>query len=97
MSPGQRSRLSVPGMDWKPDIPRWRQVYALLEDRIDDGTYPPGGRLPSVHEIIQETGISRVTATRVLKELRAAGLAYMEPGIGTFVSRLPEAPTSAGR
>lgn len=85
-------------MDWKPDIPRWRQVYTLLEDRIDNGTYPPGGRLPSVHEIIQETGISRVTATRVLKELRAAGLAYMEPGIGTFVSRLPEAPaTSAGQ
>jgi DNA-binding FadR family transcriptional regulator len=29
----------------------------------------------------------------VLKELRDAGLAYMEPGIGTFVSRLPEPPT----
>lgn len=90
MSPRRRSGPSVRRMDWTPDIPRWRQVYALLEERIDDGTYPPGTRLPSVHEIIQETGISRVTATRVLRELRGAGLAYMEPGIGTFVARLPE-------
>jgi GntR family transcriptional regulator len=97
MSPRRRGGPSVPGMEWTPEIPRWRQVYVLLENRIDDGTYPPGTRLPSVHEIIQETGISRVTATRVLKELRSAGLAYMEPGIGTFVSRLPEPPTSSGR
>ncbi len=92
MSPRRRSGPSVPGMDWTPDIPRWRQVYALLEERIDDGTYPPGTRLPSVHEIVLETGISRVTATRVLRELRNAGLAYMEPGIGAFVARLPEPP-----
>lgn len=52
--------------------------------------YPPETRLPSIHELVEETGISPVTAGRVLRELRAAGLAYMEPGIGTFVSRLPE-------
>lgn len=92
MSLRRRSIPSVQRMEWAPEIPRWRQVYALLEERIDDGTYPPGERLPSVHDIIEETGISRVTATRVLRELRAAGLAYMEPGIGTFVTRLPEPP-----
>ncbi|WP_406730868.1 GntR family transcriptional regulator [Streptomyces sp. NBC_01794] len=79
-------------MEWVPEIPRWRQVYALIEERIADGTYPPGGRLPSALDLEQETGISHVTAKRVLKELRDAGLAYMEPGIGTFVSRLPEKP-----
>ncbi|MER6191758.1 MULTISPECIES: winged helix-turn-helix domain-containing protein [Streptomyces] len=80
-------------MDWKPEIPRWRQVYALLEERIDNGTYPPGTRLPSALDLQEETGVSPVTARRVLRELRTAGLAYMEPGIGTFVTRLPEAPT----
>ncbi len=76
-------------MEWKPDIPRWQQVYALLEERIDSGEYPPGERLPSALALVEEVGISPVTARRVLKELRDAGLAYMEPGIGTFVTRLP--------
>lgn len=79
-------------MDWKPEIPRWKQVYDLLEERIDSGVYPPGERLPSALDIQAETGISPVTARRVLRELREAGLAYMEPGIGTFVSRLPDRP-----
>ncbi|HEY9372590.1 winged helix-turn-helix domain-containing protein [Streptomyces sp.] len=79
-------------MEWQPEIPRWRQVYALLEERIDSGVYQPGERLPSALAIVEETGISPVTARRVLKELREAGLAYMEPGIGTFVARLPDRP-----
>ncbi len=69
-------------------------MYAVLEERIADGTYPPGERLPSVVDICGEFGISQMTARRVLTELRSAGLAYMEPGIGTFVSELPEAPSS---
>lgn len=72
-------------------------MYGLLEERIDSGMYPPESRLPSILELCEETGISPVTARRVLRELRAAGLAYMEPGIGTFVSRLPEPPTSVGQ
>ena len=79
-------------MDWQPDIPRWRQVYAAMEQRIADGVYPPGERLPGILEIASEWGICEVTARRVLRELRAAGLAYMEPGIGTYVSKLPQPP-----
>ncbi|MFJ2676422.1 winged helix-turn-helix domain-containing protein [Streptomyces sp. NPDC087525] len=81
-------------MEWQPEIPRWRQVYAVLEERIDSGTYEPGARLPSALDLAAEVGISPVTARRVLQELRSAGLAYMEPGIGTFVSRLPEPPVT---
>lgn len=80
-------------MEWKPDVPRWRQVYAVLEERIASGVYPPGERLPSALVLASEMGISPVTARRVLQELRAAGLAYMEPGIGTSVTRLPERDT----
>ncbi|MCX5137558.1 winged helix-turn-helix domain-containing protein [Streptomyces sp. NBC_00340] len=79
-------------MKWEPEIPRWRQVYAVMSDRILDGTYEPGGRLPSGMDICDEFGISPVTAKRVLKELRASGLAEMQPGIGTFVTDLPQPP-----
>lgn len=77
-------------MRWEPEIPRWRQVYAVMAERIVDGTYPPGGRLPSGMAICDEFGISQVTAKRVLTELRKAGLAEMQPGIGTFVTELPQ-------
>lgn len=80
-------------MKWEPEIPRWRQVYAVMAERIADGTYPPGGRLPSGMAICDEFGISQVTAKRVLTELRKAGLAEMQPGIGTFVTELPQPPT----
>lgn len=65
-----------------------------MSDRILDGTYEPGGRLPSGLAICDEFGISPVTAKRVLKELREAGLAEMQPGIGTFVTELPKPPGS---
>ncbi|WP_432044142.1 GntR family transcriptional regulator [Streptomyces cadmiisoli] len=77
-------------MDWKPDIPRWKQVYAVIEQRIADGVYPPGSQLPGVLAIQSEFGIAQMTARRVLTELREAGLAQMQPGIGTFVTELPK-------
>ncbi|MDX3073595.1 winged helix-turn-helix domain-containing protein [Streptomyces sp. MI02-7b] len=77
-------------MDWKPEIPRWRQVYEAMEERIANGTYPPGSRLPGMLDIAAEWGIGAVTARRVLQELRAAGLAVMHPGLGTFVTELPK-------
>lgn len=84
-------------MEWEPDVPRWRQVYAVIEERILDGTYGPGDQLPGVLAIQAEFGIAQMTARRVLTELRAAGLAQMQPGIGTFVTRLPERPDGGGR
>ncbi|MEV6546439.1 winged helix-turn-helix domain-containing protein [Streptomyces sp. NPDC051665] len=77
-------------MDWKPDIPRWQQVYEVIEARITDGTYPPGTQLPGVLALHGEFGIAQMTARRVLTELRAAGLAQMQNGIGTFVTELPK-------
>ncbi|MEU1293075.1 winged helix-turn-helix domain-containing protein [Streptomyces sp. NPDC005840] len=77
-------------MDWKSDVPRWRQVYEVLEERITDGTYPPGSQLPGVVALHAEFGIAQMTARRVLSELRQAGLAQMQVGVGTFVTDLPK-------
>jgi DNA-binding GntR family transcriptional regulator len=77
-------------MDWKPDVPRWQQVYEVIEGRIANGMYPPGAQLPGVLALHGEFGIAQMTARRVLTELRDAGLAQMQPGIGTFVTELPK-------
>lgn len=67
--------------------PKWRQIAAILREGIADGTYPPGSVLPSVEYIRQEYGVARNTARRVLDTLVDEGLAYTEPGKGTYVKR----------
>jgi GntR family transcriptional regulator len=71
---------------WKPDTPRWIQVYEEIKRRIEDGTYQPGEKLPSVLKLQEEFGIASATAQKVLHQLRADGLTYTEPGMGTFVA-----------
>jgi DNA-binding GntR family transcriptional regulator len=73
-------------MEFAPDIPRWRQVAEVIRRRIQDGTYPPRTRIPSVVEITAEFGIAAVTAQKVHKGLREEGLIYTEPGLGSFVA-----------
>ncbi|MFE6163057.1 GntR family transcriptional regulator [Streptomyces sp. NPDC056486] len=80
-------------MEFVPDIPRWRQVAEVIRRRIADGTYPPRTRVPSVVQITSEFGIATATAQKVLQAMRAEGLTYTEPGLGSFVARQPEKPS----
>jgi GntR family transcriptional regulator len=75
----------------KPNRPRWRQVYEIIRDRIRDGTYPPGAKIPTVLELIAEFHMANMTAQKVFRQLRMDGLIYTEPGMGSFVVEdLPE-------
>lgn len=82
-------------IEWEPDVARWKQVADIIRGRIADGTYPPRSRIPSVVEMLEEFGISTSTGQKVHRALRAEGLTHTEPGIGTFVARLPEPPVSS--
>ncbi|MFI6092474.1 GntR family transcriptional regulator [Streptomyces sp. NPDC051218] len=73
-------------MEFAPDKARWRQVAEVIQNRIADGTYPPRSRVPSVVQLIAEFGIAHATAHKALTGLRAKGLTYTEPGLGSFVS-----------
>ncbi|MFH9420135.1 GntR family transcriptional regulator [Streptomyces sp. NPDC017529] len=80
-------------IEFAPDEPRWRQVARIIRQRIEDGTYLPGTRVPSVVEMLNEFGISTSTGQKVHRGLRAEGLIYTEPGMGSFVSKdLPKKP-----
>lgn len=74
-----------------PDEPRWRQVAAVIRQRITDGTYPPRSRVPSVVQLTAEFGIAAATGQKVHRALRDEGLIYTEPGLGSFVTKLPRA------
>ncbi len=73
-------------MEFVPDRPRWHQVADVIRERIADGTYAPGERVPSVLQLEEEFGIAGVTAQKVHRGLRAEGLIHTQPGLGSFVS-----------
>lgn len=81
--------------------PRGRRlVYVALADelakRIEDGTYPPEGRLPAELELVDEFGTSRESARRAVAELRRRGLIETVPGKGSFVLPPEERTPPAG-
>lgn len=62
-------------------------MYEVLRARIDDGTYPPGSRVPSIVQVAEEFGIANATAQKVLRALKDEGLTYTEPGLGSSVRK----------
>ncbi|URM91752.1 winged helix-turn-helix domain-containing protein [Streptomyces sp. MRC013] len=63
----------------------WPQIAAAITQRIKDGTYPPGSKIPSVVQIAAEFEVVNSTAQRAMEAVRAEGLTRAEKGMGTFV------------
>lgn len=61
------------------------QLTAVIRERIGDGTYPPGSKLPTARELANEFGISARTVTDALAVLRESGEVIGVRGRGVFV------------
>ncbi|MEU6283370.1 winged helix-turn-helix domain-containing protein [Streptomyces sp. NPDC047028] len=73
--------------------PLWRQIAAEIISRIENGTYPPGSRVPSTLEIAQEFSVVNATAAKAMRHVREKGWTRGEVGLGTFASDpLPGSP-----
>jgi GntR family transcriptional regulator len=64
----------------------YRQLAAILRQRITAGEYPAGRRLPSIIELSAESGVSVKTVQRALAVLADEGLVVTVPNRGTFVT-----------
>lgn len=66
-----------------------RRLYADIADRIialiDDGTYPPGSRLPGERELAAQFGVSRITIREAQIALQAAKRITVKSGSGARV------------
>ena len=67
-------------------IPRYRQLKELIIRRISTGELRPRDRVPSENELVDSTGVSRMTANRALRELNDEGYVERVAGVGTFVA-----------
>jgi DNA-binding GntR family transcriptional regulator len=63
----------------------WRQIHALLRERITSGELPPGARVPSLVSLAQEYEVAVTTARKALDALKDEGLVVTSP-MGTFVA-----------
>ncbi|MCG8459634.1 MAG: histidine utilization repressor [Holophagales bacterium] len=69
--------------------PLYRQIKDRILERIETGDWPPGRKIPSENEIVQQLGVSRMTVHRALRELAQEGYLLRVAGVGTFVAEPP--------
>ena len=62
------------------------QLAERLKDQILAQQLPPGGRLPTERELIEHTGLSRVTVRAAVGMLEKDGWLIRRQGLGTFVA-----------
>lgn len=63
----------------------FEQLAEILRQRIADGTYPPGSRIPPLTALEAESGLSPMTVRRAVRLLADQGLVRSRAGRGTFV------------
>lgn len=63
----------------------WHALVEYIEDRINNGTYPPGSRIPGEAALAEETGAARETIRQAYRHLRQSRRIETVPGKGSFV------------
>jgi GntR family transcriptional regulator len=64
----------------------YRQLAAILRERITAGEYPAGRKLPSIMALMGEFGLAAKTVQRAIAVLADEGLVLTVPNRGTFVT-----------
>lgn len=62
------------------------ELVRRLSAEIESGKLAPGAKLPTEHEIMTATGVSRTVVREAISALRAQGLVVTRQGAGAFVS-----------
>jgi 2-aminoadipate transaminase len=71
--------------------PLYQQLASSIQQRIRNGAFPPGMRLPTVRQLAEQLGITRLTAHSAYAELASGGWVEATVGRGTFVAELDNA------
>ena len=75
-------------MTARPRTLPYATVKAALRERIAQGGWQAGVRLPSERELVQTFGCARMTVHRALRELEEEGLIERRQGSGSYVAEL---------
>jgi len=64
----------------------YQQISEILMQRIREGAYLPGSKLPAESDLGRQFGVNRHTAREALKQLKSEGVLFSVKGSGTFVA-----------
>lgn len=64
---------------------KYEEIASILRQRINNGTYSEGEKLPDQVALAQEFDVSRMTLKKSLDILAMEGLLFRKRGVGTFV------------
>ncbi len=73
------------------NCPQYKTVVNDFVQKIHDGVYRPGSKLPSVREIAEEYGVGRKVAHYAISRLAVMNYVYAETKRGIFVNPLLQA------
>lgn len=79
--------------DRTSSVPLHHQLFLELQRLLTQGQMKPGTALPQVTEICRTLGISTITASRAIGELKREGLLVTRRGAGIFVAERPSPVT----
>ena len=71
----------------RTSLPLYHQLKELLTEKIEDGEWQAGYKLPTELELSAEFGVSRITVRQAMQLLESNGLVERKRGLGTFVGR----------
>jgi len=71
-------------IDFRSPEPSYKQLADQLRDAISSGEISPGEALPSLSQMVTETGLSMSTVQRAVRVLVGEGLVVGVPGRGLF-------------
>lgn len=63
----------------------YKRIYDDLLEAIEKGVYPPGSKLPSEKELMEQYNVSRITSKKALEMLADRNIIVRMPGKGSFV------------
>lgn len=72
-------------IDREGPVPPYLQIAADIRRKIEDGTIPPGRRIPSTVAMEQEYEVARDTLRKATKLLKDEGLVESVRGMGLYV------------
>lgn len=78
---------------------KYEAIAADIQKSIEDGALKPNEKLPTVVELCELYGVSKITVRRAMEWLQENGLVASRRGSGTFVKKpitLPENPLVTG-
>ncbi len=81
---------TVSAIDKDASLPLYQQIKDVINQRIKDGQWRAGQKIPSENELVDSLRVSRMTVNRALRELTREGVLNRVHGLGTFVSEPPQ-------